>query len=491
MMNIFLQNLKYEYEIHMMIKTFTKIECEFEDITHWDSNQDSYVLVEESHCAENSSEDIITVNCNAILNGKTYNIKETAKNNKRDIKNAYKRCIYHIMADITSKQLPWGILTGIRPVKIIHELKNHHPEMSLEQIKSVISTEYLVSTEKVNLMEVISDIQAPVINQIDENSYSIYISIPFCPSRCNYCSFYSNDIKQKGHLCDSYIDALEQEIKGTLALEWVNSKRLDSIYIGGGTPTSLDAAHIERLLKFLNQIVDFSNLKEVTYEAGRPDTITAEKLAVLKKYGVDRISINPQSMVDKTLKTIGRNHDSKSIEDVFNLAREHGFDNINMDIILGLQDENLEDVRYTLEKISQLDPDSITMHTLSIKRASKLNEELDLEEISRQEKNITDMIDLVYQYMNKIGMKPYYLYRQKNILGGFENVGFAKQDKESWYNIVIMEEIQNIMAFGSGSVSRFIFPAENRIEKVSNIKNLESYLEKIDEMIIRKRVEMK
>lgn len=490
MMNIFLQNLKYEYEIHMLIKSFTKLECEFKDITLWDSLQADYLLVKESHCAEKGRENIIEINCSAILNGKTYNISEFAENNKKDIKNAYKRCIYIIMADITSKQLPWGILTGIRPVKIIHELQNNHKEMTLDEIKSVIHAKYLVSVEKINLMEIISDIQSPVIKQIDENSYSIYISIPFCPSRCNYCSFYSNDIKQKGHLCDGYITALETEIEKIAELDWIKQKRLDSIYVGGGTPTSLEAHHIEKLLKFLNETFDFSKLKEVTYEAGRPDTITAEKLVVLKKYGVDRISINPQSMVDKTLKTIGRNHDSKSIENVFKLARAHGFDNINMDIILGLQDEDLEDVRYTLEKISELDPDSITMHTLSIKRASKLNQEIDLDEISRQEKNITDMIDLVYDYMHKIGMKPYYLYRQKNILGGFENVGFAKPNKESWYNIVIMEEIQNIMAFGSGSVSRFIYPAENRIEKVSNIKNLETYLEKVDEMIIRKRTEM-
>lgn len=486
-MKIYIQNLKYEYELKMLFNSFTRKESNFYHTSEYNESESDYIFIREN---SDSGSDF-TVTGTSYSENSCYSHTEKCLLSEREVKNAYKRCLYVILSKILYKELPWGILTGIRPVKIYNDLRKNRPELDENGIKNEISSKYLVSDDKIELMKTVSDIQKPIIDMTGSDSYSIYLSIPFCPSRCNYCSFFSNDINQKGHLRDSYIDALEIEINAVLNEPWIKRRRPDSIYIGGGTPTSLKNCQIERLMIFLNKKFDFSELKEITYEAGRPDTITEENLSLLKKHGVTRISINPQTMVDETLTKIGRLHNSEEIEQVFHMAREKGFDNINMDIILGLQDEDIQSVRHTLSKISKLNPESVTMHTLSIKKASALHQNLDYDELERQENNINQMVQTVYECMNEMGMKPYYLYRQKNILGGFENVGFSRQNKESWYNIVIMEELQNILAFGSGGVSRFVYPDENRIEKLSNIKNLEEYINRTQDMINKKRSEMK
>lgn len=486
-MKIYIQNLKYEYELKMLFNSFTRLESQFYHISEYNESDSECIVISEN---SDYGPDII-VTGTSDFGSIHYSHSEKCSVSDREIKNAYKRCLYVILSKILNKELPWGILTGIRPVKIYNDLRKNRPELDEIGIKNEISSKYLISDKKIKLMQTVSDIQEPVIDLTGNESYSIYISIPFCPSRCNYCSFFSNDINQKGHLRDSYIDALEAEIDAILNEHWVKERRPDSIYIGGGTPTSLENCQIERLLAYLNSKFDFTKLREITYEAGRPDTLTEENLDLLKKYGVTRISINPQTMVDDTLTKIGRLHNSEDIEHVFHMARDKGFDNINMDIILGLQDENIQSVQHTLSKICKLNPESVTMHTLSIKKASTLHQNMDYNELERQENNINQMVETVYDCMNKMGMKPYYLYRQKNILGGFENVGFSRPGKESWYNIVIMEELQNILAFGSGSVSRFVYPDENRIEKLSNIKNLEEYINRTQDMINKKRSEMK
>lgn len=491
-MKVYIKNVKYEYELKMLYHSFSRKEVDFYSISdHIESDKGDYIAIHEE---SGSNPSTINVSVTSNIDNNNYYYTEVCPDISKEVKNAYKRCLYRVLSSVFNRNLPWGILTGIRPVKIYNELRKTAsvlPYLTEDSIKNEISSKYLISDEKIELMKTISNIQKPVIDSINDQSYSIYICIPFCPSRCNYCSFFSNDINKKGHLRDSYIDALETEINSVMQEEWVQGKRLDSIYVGGGTPTALKDYQIEKLMIFLNSKFDFSKIKEITYEAGRPDTITEANLRILKKYGVNRISINPQSMVDETLKKIGRLHNSSEIEQVFNLAREVGFDNINMDIILGLQDEDVTSVRHTLSKIRDLNPDSITMHTLSIKKASTLHQNIDYEELERQEHNIQQMVEIVYECMNNMNFTPYYLYRQKNILGGFENVGFSRPGKESWYNIIIMEELQNILAFGSGSVSRFVYPEENRIEKVTNIRNLEEYINRTQDMVNRKRLEMK
>ena len=315
-----------------------------------------------------------------------------------------------------------------------------------------------------------------------KNGYSLYIGIPFCPTTCLYCSFTSFPISQWKEP-QVYLDALFHEMKATA--ERMKGKVLDTVYFGGGTPTSLKADSLDWLLSKLEDIFDLSNVRELTVEAGRPDSITREKLAVLKKHGVTRISINPQTMNQRTLDFIGRRHTVEQVKECFYMARQMGFDNINMDLIVGLPEEGMEDVRHTMEEIFSLNPDSITVHSLAVKRAARLNT---MKEIYKNLKitNTQEMIDLTAEYAVRMGMEPYYLYRQKNMAGNFENVGYAKEGKACLYNILIMEEKQTIVACGAGSTSKRVYP-NGRIERCENVKEVALYIEKIDEMIERKR----
>ena len=317
-----------------------------------------------------------------------------------------------------------------------------------------------------------------------ENGYSLYIGIPFCPTTCLYCSFTSFPIGQWKGRTGLYLDALAREMKATA--EMMRNRTLDSVYFGGGTPTSLPAEELDRLLETLEKTFDLRAVKELTVEAGRPDSITREKLAVLKKHGVTRISVNPQTMKQATLDLIGRRHTVDMVKDCFAMAREEGFDNINMDLIVGLPEEEVRDVKATMEEIRRLNPDSITVHSLAIKRAARLNT---MKEVYKDLKitGTQEMIDLTAAYAAEMGMEPYYLYRQKNMAGNFENVGYARPGKACLYNILIMEEKQSIVACGAGCTTKVLYRDENRIERAENVKDVEQYIGRVDEMIERKR----
>ncbi len=343
---------------------------------------------------------------------------------------------------------------------------------------------YLTSDQKVDLILEVAKKELDLLSDIDyENGYSLYIGIPFCPTTCLYCSFTSFPISQWEKRMNDYLEALFKEMEFTARR--MAGKTLDTVYIGGGTPTSLSAEHLEKLILRLKNTFDFTTVKEFTVEAGRPDSITQEKLEVLKKYGVTRISINPQTMKEETLKIIGRRHTVEMVKDRFLLARSLGFDNINMDLIIGLPGEDMEDVRRTMEEIKSLGPDGITVHTLAIKRAARLNmykeQYGDLKITGTQE-----MVDLTAAYAHSMGQEPYYLYRQKNMAGNFENVGYSAPGKACIYNILIMEEKQTIAACGAGTTTKVVFPSENRLERVENVKDVEQYIARIDEMIKRK-----
>jgi oxygen-independent coproporphyrinogen-3 oxidase len=292
-------------------------------------------------------------------------------------------------------------------------------------------------------------------------------------------------MKQFGHLREEYVQALIKEIQGLSKLLKDTNKEIETLYIGGGTPTTLEPKELDTLIKALFKELDLSKIKEFTVEAGRPDSITREKLEVMKKHNVSRISINPQTMNDETLVKIGRDHNVNDIIDTFHMARELGFDNINMDIILGLVDEDLDMVRNTLEKIKELDPESLTVHTLAIKRASTLKENLDKYELTRYEEMIK-MIDLSMEYAKDMGLNPYYMYRQKHMLGNLENIGYAKEGYECIYNIQIMEEKQSNFAVGAGAITKYVYVDEDRIERTDNVKYVEQYIDRVDEMIQRK-----
>lgn len=398
-------------------------------------------------------------------------------------KNQLKKLVYRSLCTITGKTLPWGTLTGIRPTKIA--LKGLENKCSKEEIETNFKSEYLCSDEKTNLCLSIAKRELTILEKIDyKNGYSIYIGIPFCPTTCLYCSFTSYSIAKYSSYVDSYLQALYKEIE--YAGTCFPNKKLTSIYIGGGTPTTLDANQLDRLLTNIEDTFDFTYLKEFTVEAGRPDSITAEKLKVLKKHDVTRISINPQTMNQNTLDIIGRKHSVKQVVEAFHLARELGHDNINMDLIIGLPGENLDCVNTTLEEIDKLNPDSLTVHTLAIKRAAYLNIYKE-RYAGMMEYDTKAMLLRTSQYAKSKGYVPYYLYRQKNMSENLENIGYSYEGKEAIYNILIMEERQTILALGAGSSSKFVFPGGDRIERVENVKDVKEYVERIDEMILRKK----
>lgn len=403
---------------------------------------------------------------------------------RKSVKNEAKRLVYDVMKQQTGKDLPWGTLTGIRPTKIPMSLYERKKPLTDEAVYDYMKNNYYVSDEKIDLSRDIAKREIRILRNIDyRDGYSLYIGIPFCPSTCLYCSFTSYNIDAYKKKVDEYVDSVIKEID--YVANAFKDKKLNTVYFGGGTPTTLTDVQLDKLITKVKDSFDFTYVQEFTVEAGRPDSITREKLQVLKKHGVSRISINPQTMKQETLDIIGRKHTVSQVIDAFNMAREEGFDNINMDFIVGLPNEGIEDVRYTMEETLKLNPDSITVHSLAIKRAARLNMFKDeYKELSIE--NNKEIMSLTAEYAKKMGMKPYYLYRQKNIAGNMENVGYAKEGCEGIYNILIMEEKQTIIALGAGSVTKYVYPDGERIERVDNVKNVDLYIERIDEMIERK-----
>ena len=398
-------------------------------------------------------------------------------------KNKLKQVLYKLLSQLTGQTLPWGNLTGIRPTKIAMGLIESG--MSNIQTAEYMRNTYFTSKEKTALAITLANRERELLKDIDyEKGYSLYVGIPFCPSICLYCSFSSSPLQRWKDQVDAYLDALLKELD--FISEAMKDRTLDTIYIGGGTPTTLEPEQLERLLGHINARFPVEQVKEYTVEAGRPDSITREKLQAIRKFPVTRISVNPQTMNEGTLELIGRRHTVEDTRHAFALARECGFDNINMDIIVGLPGEQKEDVGHTLEEIKKLDPDSLTVHSLAVKRAARLNmfkeQYEEMEFINNQE-----IMDMAMKYAYECQMGPYYLYRQKNMCGNLENIGYAKVDKAGIYNILIMEEKQSILAAGAGASTKFVFQNGERIERTENVKDVANYISRIDEMIERKR----
>ena len=354
-----------------------------------------------------------------------------------------------------------------------------------EEALQFFMEEYGASHSKAELALEVAQTELPVMEQMYDNGVSIYIGIPFCPTRCVYCSFVTNAVANSAHLIPEYLNCLEKEIAYTARLVRDKGKQPETVYIGGGTPTTLDAEQLERLIAVVFDSFDMTGVKEFTVEAGRPDTITAEKLKALKRCGVTRISINPQSMNKETMRVIGRRHTPDDIRAAFYMARECGFDDINMDIIAGLPGESLQMFQNTVEQVEALGPENTTVHTMSIKRASRLRETLEEYSLTRGAE-VAEMVDFARGYMSRRGKRPYYLYRQKNILGNLENVGYAKPGYESLYNVYIMEEIQTILALGCGGSTKTVDLDSGLIQRIFNVKEPKDYIARIDEMIARK-----
>ena len=393
-----------------------------------------------------------------IIDEITFNTSEDRNFESEDLlsqsRKVLKSKVYIMLSNFTGKIFPWGCLTGIRPAKIVNKMLDEG--MGKDEILNKLKDVFFVSSQKSELAYEVAVTQEEIRKSRSPESVSIYIGIPFCPTRCLYCSFTSNPMMRYEKLADNYIDTLIREME-QVSFEVKNmGLNIESVYIGGGTPTALNTLRLERLLKSVNDIwfnISSNTIKEFCVEAGRPDSIDEEKLSVMKNLGVSRISINPQSMHDKTLRLIGRNHTAKDIENAFKLARDAGFTNINADIIAGLPEETVEMFNYTLDKIFEFKPESLTVHTMSIKRASELREKV--HQYSLPE-GVSEMIDSAYDYAKKFNMRPYYMYRQKNMLGNLENIGYSLAGKESYYNVHIMEEDQTILSFGSGAVTKFV-----------------------------------
>ena len=414
-------------------------------------------------------------------------------------KNVLKKLVFGLIRDFPEEKLPeglkkripaWGTMTGVRPVKIIIDdmLKGRDINSIYNDLKEI----YCLDNEKAEFAVQVATNEARVLKQADyENGYSLYIGIPFCPTTCLYCSFTSYPFCSAS--ADSYLEALVKEMEYSSHI--FEDKKLSCIYIGGGTPVSLSASQLETLLNALYKYFPADKSIEFTVEAGRPDSITEEKLNVLRNYGVCRVSVNPQTMQQRTLDIIGRKHTTVQAAEAFKMARDAGFNNINMDLITGLPGENIKDFADTLSQIECLGPDSITIHSLVIKRASKLRERIQengwtsgIERAACME----EMFKMGQQFAKEHGYKPYYMYRQKNSAGcagstGQENTGYAKEGKECLYNILIMEEVQTILAMGAGASTKLYNTDTRQTERFANVKNVNDYIGRIDEMIGRKK----
>ena len=400
-----------------------------------------------------------------------------------DSRGSFKRFLYEVLSRETGRSLPWGNLVGIRPTKIAYSLLEEGK--SRREIVEHYFREHYTSAEKAELAVDIAERERKLLSGIHyQDGYSLYIGIPFCPTTCLYCSFTSYPIGAYRKLVDAYVDCVTREME--YAAENCRGRILDSVYIGGGTPTTLEPEQLDRLLARLKSLFDFRTVKEFTVEAGRADSITEEKLQVLLRHGVSRISVNPQTMKQETLDVIGRKASVKQVEEAYALARRVGFDNINMDLILGLPGELEEDVQHTIDRVVELAPDSLTVHSLAIKRASRLNQWIQENGVSTL-RNTDETMKIAAEGAGKLGLVPYYLYRQKNMSGNFENVGYAREDRPGLYNVLIMEEVQTIVALGAGSITKRLYP-DGRIERCENVKEVAQYIERIEEMIERKRM---
>lgn len=462
-----LNNLNYRYEVYQIVNLFYNLE--------------------EIEFVEAEADYFISINENFMNIGDEDTCHKYEFTEDLSLKDQIKKYVYMYFSEKNYIDLPWGTLIGIRPSKIALSLIN--AGMKDEDIVKYFYHRYMTQEEKVKLCIDIAKYENSFVNS-DAKSISVYIGMPFCPTRCLYCSFTSNPIGGNQKLVEPYLACLIKEIKAIS--EYIKEKdlQIQCVYFGGGTPTAVKDEEFEELMSFIyKNLIEEFKVEEFTVECGRPDSISFKKLSTMKKYAVDRISINPQTMNDCTLKAIGRNHSTRDVVEKFNMARELGFQNINMDMIIGLPGEGIEELENTCRAIKKLNPESLTIHGMSIKRASRLYEDLCLNKkyALASQKDIIEMHDKSKSLAQELNMYPYYMYRQKNMVGNMENVGYSLKGKECIYNIQMIEEKQTIIALGADAVSKVVFLEENRIERFPNVKDVREYISRIDEMIEKKK----
>lgn len=484
MIHLLCKSEAYTYNVYHIIKAFFPSE---EVITSVDEEASCYVEV----CLPDEG-GRLAVDEEQLADAMRQ--RGAAPKEQKELKYWIDVCLCRRLLKLTGRSLAWGILTGVRPTKIA--MQRAEEGWDRDRFVPWFQEECMVSGRKAELAWEIAKREQAMLGRLDyEEGYSLYVGIPFCPSICTYCSFSSGALSDWKDRVGEYLEALQKEL--VFIAKRSRDRKLNTVYIGGGTPTTLTADQLDGLLTCIDAHFSREYLLEYTVEAGRPDSITAEKLKVLKRHGITRISINPQSMQQKTLDMIGRKHRVEEIAEAYRMARELGFGNINMDLIAGLPGEGIQDMQDTLRQIEELAPDSLTVHSLAIKRASKMRRAdlgKDQEKVSR---TLEGMIEASREAADRMGLVPYYLYRQKNIAGNFENVGYAKVDKAGIYNILIMEEKQSIIAAGAGASTKIVLkepvpmPGSKKkkmtyLMRIENVKAIDAYIARIDEMTARK-----
>ncbi len=473
-MTVYFRGCECKYDIEALLKLFIPLE-NFSFVFGGEAPADDDIC---KVISENG-----TLAVDVSLGGK-HILRECSSTKDTSDTEALCGMLFTALREMTGISPKWGSLTGIRPVKMVNSLIARG--RSEEQITEELSHRYFTSPEKSHLAYLTALSQRDALASLRENSYSLYISIPFCPTRCSYCSFVSHSIQSAGaaKLIPEYTAKLCRELELTAETAEKLGLTLDTIYIGGGTPTAIPADCLDRIMKKTAECFDISAVREYTVEAGRPDTITEEKLRVIKENGADRISINPQTMQDSVLEAIGRRHTAAQVVECYRMARSMGFDNINMDTIAGLPTDTPAGFRDTIDTVISLAPEDITVHTLTVKRSSKLFSQADTAELRPD--HADEMVTYASQALTAAGYSPYYMYRQKNTVGNLENVGYAKKGRESLYNIYIMEETQSILAAGAGGSSKLCDSVSGRIERVINLKYPYEYISRFDEIEKRK-----
>lgn len=470
-MNLYVKNHNFHFELENLTRLFFPNE-KITVIRDFSEPQPPYIYTEVS--------DKITISVNIG----SFNKSETAVKKLTDDDNELvsAQLLYKLLCDFTGLTQPWGILTGVRPVKLLRRLAE---ESSEEQAVKKFEKDFFVSNEKIALSRETEHNERKILELSRPESFSLYVGIPFCPSRCSYCSFVMASIERAEKLIEPYTKLLCEEIKRTAEIANKLGLRLETVYFGGGTPTTLSAEQLDTVLRTVNKSFDMSTCREFTVEAGRPDTIDSAKLFALKENKVDRISINPQTTNDEVLKTIGRKHTAQQFFDAFELARKCGFDNINTDLIAGLPTDTPESFKNSLDSIVKLNAECITVHTLCMKRASRLTTEgvtLDLQ----QARDAREMLAYTQNILGQNEYIPYYMYRQSRMVGNLENVGWSKKDFESLYNVYVMDETHTILACGSGGVTKLKRNNPDYLERIFNFKYPYEYIDRFDELIQRK-----
>lgn len=470
-MNLYVKNHNFHFELENLTRLFFPNE-KITVIRDFSETQPPYIYTEVS--------DKITISVNIG----SFNKSETAVKKLTDDDNELvsAQLLYKLLCDFTGLTQPWGILTGVRPVKLLRRLAEESNE---EQAVKKFEKDFFVSNEKIALSRETEYNERKILELSKPESFSLYVGIPFCPSRCSYCSFVMASIERAEKLIEPYTKLLCEEIKQTAEIANKLGLRLETVYFGGGTPTTLSAEQLDTVLRTVNKSFDMSTCREFTVEAGRPDTIDSTKLFALKENKVDRISINPQTTNDEVLKTIGRKHTAQQFFDAFELARKCGFDNINTDLIAGLPTDTPESFKNSLDSIVKLNAECITVHTLCMKRASHLTTEgvtLDLQ----QARDAREMLAYTQNILGQNGYIPYYMYRQSRMVGNLENVGWSKRGFESLYNVYVMDETHTILACGSGGVTKLKRNNPDYLERIFNFKYPYEYIDRFDELIQRK-----